>query len=90
MVFRSQRALRRITNQGLELPSNDEEVFSEDSVSKDVNREDGDNEDFEGILDNTIAQEQDTSNQSPSLKRAFLDHSYANHEEELKQVKQEY
>ena len=89
MVFRSQRALRRITNQGLELPSHDEEVFSEDSVSKDVNREDGDNEDFEGILDNTIAQEQDTSNQSPSLKRAFLDHSYANHEEELKQVKQE-
>ena len=91
MVFRSQRALRRITNQELELPSHsiEEEVFSEDSVSKDVKREDGDNEDFEGILDNTIAQEQDTSNQSPSLKRAFLDHSYANHEEELKQVKQE-
>ena len=91
MVFRSQRALRRITNQELELPSHsiEEEVFSEDSVSKDVKREDGDNEDFEGILDNTISQEQDTSNQSPSLKRAFLDHSYANHEEELKQVKQE-
>jgi len=92
VVFRSQRALRRITNQELELPSHsiEEGIFSEDSVSKDGKREDGDNEDFEGILDNTISQEQeDTSNQSPSLKRAFLDHSYANHEEELKQVKQE-
>ena len=56
---------------------------------KDVTREGGDDEDFEEILDNTISQELDTSNQPSSLKRAFIDHSDANHEEELKRVRRE-
>nr|MCS5613342.1 hypothetical protein [Candidatus Poribacteria bacterium] len=67
----------------------EEEFFQEDEVLTDVTREGGDDEDFEEILDNTISQELDISNQPSSLKRAFIDHSDANHEEELEQVGRE-
>ena len=67
----------------------EEEPVQEDLVAKDAKRENNDNEDFEEILENTISQELDTLDQSPSFKRAFIDHSHANQEEELKQVRQE-
>ena len=92
LVLRSRRALRLVTNQEPMSPSQpiEEEFFQEDPVLlKDVTREGGDDEDFEEILDNTISQELDTSNQPSSLKRAFIDHSDANHEEELKRVRRE-
>ncbi len=91
LVLRSRRALKLVMNQEPVLPSQsiEEEFFQEDEVLKDVTREGGDDEDFEEILDNTISQELDTSNQPSSLKRAFIDHSDANHEEELEQVGRE-
>ena len=91
LVLRSRRALRLVTNQEPVSPSPpiEEEFFQEDEVLTDVTREGGDDEDFEEILDNTISQELDTSNQPSSLKRAFIDHSDANHEEELEQVGRE-
>ena len=91
LVLRSRRALKFVMNQEPVLPSQsiEEEFFQEDEVLKDVTREGGDDEDFEEILDNTISQELDTSNQPSSLKRAFIDHSDANHEEELEQVGRE-
>ena len=91
LVLRSRRALKLVMNQEPVLPSEpiEEEFFQEDEVLTDVTREGGDDEDFEEILDNTISQELDTSNQPSSLKRAFIDHSDANHEEELEQVGRE-
>ena len=91
LVLRSRRALKLVMNQEPVLPSQsiEEEFFQEDEVLKDVTREGGDDEDFEEILDNTISQELDTSNQPSSLKRAFIDHSDANHEEELERVGRE-
>ena len=91
IAFRGQRTLRRMTNQELGFPSQpiEEEPVQEDLVAKDAKRENDDNEDFEEILENTISQELDTLDQSPSFKRAFIDHSHANQEEELKQVRQE-
>ena len=91
LVLRSRRALKLVMNQEPVLPSQsiEEEFFQEDEVLTDVTREGGDDEDFEEILDNTISQELDTSNQPSSLKRAFIDHSDANHEEELEQVGRE-
>jgi hypothetical protein len=91
LVLRSRRALKLVMNQEPVLPSQsiEEEFFQEDEVLKDVTIEGGDDEDFEEILDNTISQELDTSNQPSSLKRAFIDHSDANHEEELEQVGRE-
>ena len=91
LVLRSRRALKLVMNQEPVLPSQsiEEEFFQEDEVLTDVTRESGDDEDFEEILDNTISQELDTSNQPSSLKRAFIDHSDANHEEELEQVGRE-